>query len=168
MEKHQSIISYLLILLLFLILLKITGFVNIHNIELLGYVFIFFGLSYVFNSFGNSRKGVLFTSTVIFLVGVVLFIISNFEIQQLSKLIIPSSLMIIGIGLLMTYIDGNQLTYIFILSLLFIAAGVIVTITNGGITFRSFYSSFLGVAEKYWPVLLIFVGVFLLFRKENT
>ena len=168
MEKHQSIISYLLTLLLLLILLKIIGIIHIHNLELLGYVFIFFGLSYVFNSFGNSRKGVLFTSTVIFLVGLVLFIISNFEIQQLSKLIIPSSLMIIGIGLLMTYIDGDQLTFVFILSLLFIAAGIIMTITHGEITFRSFISSFIGITAKYWPILLIFAGVFLLFRKGNA
>ena len=168
MEKHQSIISYLLTLLLLLILLKIIGIIHIHNLELLGYVFIFFGLSYVFNSFGNSRKGVLFTSTVIFLVGLVLFIISNFEIQQLSKLIIPSSLMIIGIGLLMTYIDGDQLTFVFILSLLFIATGIIMTITHGEITFRSFISSFIGITAKYWPILLIFAGVFLLFRKGNA
>jgi hypothetical protein len=152
---------------LFLILLKITGLINIHSVELLGYVFIFFGLSYVFNSFGNSRKGVLFISTVIFLVGVVLVIISNFEIQQLSKIIIPSLLMIIGIGLLMTYIDGDQLTYILILSLLFIAAGIIITIAHGEITSHSFYSSILGVTEKYWPVVLIFAGIFLLFRKDN-
>jgi hypothetical protein len=168
LEKHQSIISYLLILLLFLILLKITGFLNIHNVELLGYVLIFFGLSYVFNSFGNRRKGVLFTSTVIFLIGLVLFIISNFEIQHLSKLIVSSSLMIIGTGLLMTYIDGDQLNYILVLSLLLITAGIIITITQGEITFRSFFSSFMWVTEKYWSVVLIFAGVFLLFRKGNT
>jgi hypothetical protein len=168
LEKHQSIISYLLIFLLILILLRVAGFINIQNVELLGYILIYFGLSYVFNSFGNKRKGALFTSTVIFLVGVVLFIISNFEIQQLSKLIIPSSFMIIGIGLFMTYLDGNQLTYILLLSLLFIAVGIIITIIYGEITSHSFYASFLGVTEKYWSVLLIFAGIFLLFRKGNT
>lgn len=167
MEKHQSIISYLLILLIFLILLKITGIINLHNVELLGYVFIFFGLSYTFNSFGSNRKGVLFASTIIFLVGLVLFIISNFEIQHISKLIIPSSLMIIGIGLLMIYIDGGQKTYLLLLSLLFIAAGIIITITHGEISFPSFISSFIRVVEKYWPLILIFGGIFFLFRKAN-
>ena len=168
MEKHQSILSYLLILLLFFILLKITGIINIRNIELLGYVLILFGLSYVFNSFGNNRKGVLFTSTIIFLCGMVLFIISNFEITQPSKLIIPSSLMIVGIGLLMTYIDSTQITYILLLSLLFIAAGIIVTIMHGEINFHSFCLSIVGVVEKYWSVLIIFTGIFLIFRKGNT
>jgi hypothetical protein len=148
--------------------LKITSIINIPNVELLGYVFIFFGLSYVFNSFGNGRKGVLFTSTVIFLVGLVLFIISNFEIQHLSKLIIPSSLMIIGFGLLMTFIDGDQISSILVFSLLFVATGIIIAIIHGGITFSLFFSSFLGVIAKYWSVLLIFAGVFLLFRKGNV
>ena len=150
-----------------MILLKIVGFINIPNVELLGYVFIFFGLSYVFNSFGNGRKGVLFTATVIFLVGMILFIISNFEIQHLSKLYIPSSLMIIGIGLLMTYIDGDQISYILVLSLLFIAAGIIIAITYRGITFSLFFYSLIGVIAKYWSVLLIFAGIFILFRKGN-
>ena len=168
MEKNQPIISYLLTLLFLLVLLKIIGIINIHNLELLGYVFIFLGLSYVFNSFGKNRKGSLFISTVIFFVGLVLFIISNFELQQLSKLIIPASLMIIGVGLLMTYIDGDQRTVVFILSLLFIASGIIITISHGEITFNSFYLSFIRVMKKYWSVLLIFTGVFLLLRKWNT
>ena len=98
----------------------------------------------------------------------VLFIISNFEITQPSKLIIPSSLMIMGIGLLMTYIDGNRITYILLLSLLFITAGIIVTIMHGEINFPSFCLAILGVIEKYWSVLIIFTGIFLIFRKGNT
>jgi len=98
----------------------------------------------------------------------VLFVISNFEITQPSKLLIPSSLMIMGIGLLMTYIDGNQLTYILLLSFLFIAAGIIVIIIHGEINFHSFCLSIVGVVEKYWSVLIIFTGIFLIFRKENT
>jgi hypothetical protein len=168
LEKHQSIISYLLTFLLILILLKITGIIHFNNIELLSYLLIFFGLSYTFNSFGNNRKGLLFVSTVIFLIGLVLFIISNFEIQQVSRLIVPSSFMIIGIGLLMTYIEGNHVTFVFVLSLLLIVAGLIITITNGEITIYSFLSSCIGIMEKYWSVLLIFLGVFFLFRKQNT
>jgi hypothetical protein len=167
LEKHQSIISYLLIFLLFLILLKITGLINIHNVELLSYIFVFFGLSYLFNSLGDNRRGVLFTSTVIFLIGIVLFVISNFEIQHLSELIIPSALMIIGVGLLLIYIDGITAPFFLFMSLLFMTAGIIISITNGGITFHSFGYSFMGVIKKYWPVLIIFVGVFLLFRKRN-
>jgi len=75
--------------------------------------------------------------------------------------------MIIGIGLLMTYIDGDHVTFSLILSLLFITVGIIITITYGEITFRSFYSSFIGITEKYWSVLIIFAGIFLIFRKDN-
>jgi hypothetical protein len=167
LEKRQSIISYLLTFLLILILLRIIGIINLNNIELLSYLLIFFGLSYTFNSFGKNRRGLLFISTVLFLIGLVFFIISNFEIQQMSKIIVPSSLMIIGIGLFMTYLDGNHVIFVFILSLLLIVSGIIITITHGEITISSFFSSCIGITEKYWAVLLIFLGVFLLFRKEK-
>ena len=64
--------------------------------------------------------------------------------------------MIIGVGLLMTYIDGDQRTVVFILSLLFIASGIIITISHGEITFNSFYLSFIRVIEKYWLGIINF------------
>jgi hypothetical protein len=167
LEKRQSIISYLLTLLLILILLKIIGIVNINNLELLSYVFIFWGLSYAFNSFGKKNRWIIFVSTVIFLIGMFMFIYSNFEIMKFSPLIIPSIFMIIGSGLLMTYIDGDQLTFVLILSLVLIASGIIITITHGEISFLSFIVSVFKIAVSYWPVLIIFFGVFLLFRKRN-
>jgi hypothetical protein len=168
MEKHQSIISYLLTFLLILILFKILGVVNLYNTDLLSYLLVFLGLSYAYNSFGNNRKGILFASTVVFLIGLMLFVISNFEIQQVSKIILPSSMMIIGIGLLMIYIDGHKVTYLFVLSLLFILVGVIISITRGRLTFISFLSSGVSIAGKYWPFLVIFAGILLLYRKRKS
>ena len=167
MKKHQSVITYILILLMLLVLLKMTRVINIRNIELLGYVLIFFGLSYVFNSFGQNKPGLLFTATVIFLSGMILFITSNFEIIQPSRLILPAFLMIIGIGFLMVYIDGGMRVPILVFSLSFIIAGIIVTVIRGNFAMHTFFTSISGMAEKYWPVLLIFAGVILLFRKED-
>lgn len=167
MEKHQYIITNLLALLFLLVFLKITGIIHIQNIELLGYVFIFFGLSYAFNSFGNNRKGLLFTSTVVFLFGVILFIFSSFEILQPSHLVLPAILMIIGIGFLMVWLDGEMKNQVLILSMIFIFLGIILTIMKGSITFRSFIMSFADMTTKYWPVLLISAGVFLIYRKKE-
>jgi hypothetical protein len=165
MEKHQSIITYLLSLLLILILLKIIGIIKIHNLELLSYVLIFAGLSYVFRSFGNRRQVVLFTSTIVFLIGVGLFIFSNFEIIPVSSLIAPSSLLIIGVALLMTYFGGASKSFILILSLILIASGIIITITRSHITIISFLSSLFVITINYWPVIIIFAGVLIFFRK---
>jgi len=167
LEKHQYIIMNILALLLLLVFLRITGIIHIQNIELLGYIFIFFGLSYAFNSFGKNKQGVLFTSTVIFLVGLLLFILSNFEILQPSHLILPAALMIIGIAFLMVWFDGEMKNQILFLSTVFIFSGILLTILKGAITFRSFSISLINMTEKYWPVLLIFAGVFLIYRKRR-
>ena len=167
MEKHQSIITNLLALLLLLVFLKISGILHIQNIEILSYVFIFFGLSYAFNSFGKNRQGLLFTSTTIFLIGLTLFIFCNFEIIQPSHLLLPATLMIIGIGFLMVWIDGEMKSQILILSVLFIFSGIALTILKGSITFRSFFVSIADMTAKYWPILLIFAGVLLIYRKKS-
>jgi hypothetical protein len=147
--------------------LKLAGIINIRNSELIGYVFIFLGLSYVFISFGQNRQGLLFASTVIFLAGMILFITGNFEIVQPSRLIFPAILLIIGIGFLMVYIDGAMRPPILVFSLVFIIAGIIVTGYRGNFSLHSFFSSITAMAEKCWPVLLIFAGVFLLFRNGD-
>jgi len=167
LEKHQQIIKNLLFLLLVLIFLKLTGIIHIQSIELLGYLFIFFGLNYAYDSFGKNRQGVLFTATVIFLIGLILFVISKFEILQPSHLILPSVLLIIGVGLLMVWIDGEMKNQVITLSVIFLLSGIILTILKGSITFRSFFISLADMTAKYWPVLLIFAGVLLLYRKQN-
>lgn len=167
MEKHQQIIKNLLLLLLVLILLKLTGIISIQSIELLGYILIFFGLNYAYDSFGKNRQGVLFTATIIFLIGLILFIISKFEILQPSHLILPSVLLIIGVGLLMVWIDGQMKNQVIILSVIFLLFGIILTILKGSITFRSFLVSLVDMSAKYWPVLLIFAGVLLMYRKRS-
>ena len=154
-------------MLLLLVFLKISGIMHIQNIEFLGYVFICFGLSYSFSSFGKNRPGVLFTSTIIFLIGLILFVLSNFEILQPSHLVFPATLLIIGIGFLMVWIDGDLKNSALILSFLFLASGIITIAVKGGLTFRSLFISLLNLSVKYWPVFLIFAGVFFLFRKRN-
>ena len=167
LEKHQYFIANLLTLLLLLVFLKISGIIHIENIELLSYIFIFFGLSYAFNSFGKNRQGLLFTSTVIFLIGLILFIISKFEILQPSHLVLPALLLIIGIGFFIVWIDGEMKNQILVLSIIFLFSGIMMTILKGSITFRSFFVSLADMTVKYWPVLLIFAGVFLMYRKRN-
>lgn len=167
MDKHQYIITNLLILLLLIVFLKITGIIHIQNIELLSYMFIFFGLSYAFNSFGKNRPGLLFTSTVIFLFGIILFIISTFEILEPSHLVLPAILLIIGIGFLIVWIDGEMKNQILILSFIFLLSGIILIILKRSLSLRSFGVSLVDMTLKYWPVLLIFAGVFLMNRKRS-
>ena len=143
------------------------GIINIPNLELLAYVFVFWGLSYVFISFGNNRRWTLFLSTIIFMVGIFLLIYSKFEIIKVHSLIIPSLLMITGIGVLITYIDGYQKPVGFILSFSLIASGLIITITHGEITITTFILSAIKIVKIYWSVILIFLGVLLLFRKRD-
>jgi hypothetical protein len=67
----------------------------------------------------------------------------------------------------MVWIDGEMKNQVITLSVIFLLSGIILTILKGSITFRSFFISLADMTAKYWPVLLIFAGVLLLYRKQN-
>lgn len=162
MEKHQPVITYLIGFLLLTLGLKFIGLINIESIEILSFLMIIFGISYVFLSFGENKKGVLFTSTVIFLSGVITYIVNNFEFFNSSLLLYPSFFLIIGIAFLMIYIDGNISLIYLAVSLLFLLVGLVLIFLRGNFKGSSFLSSLVNVTMIYWPIIFIAVIVYLL------
>lgn len=162
MEKHQPVIIYLAIFLLASLVLKMTGLINVSSIELLAYMLIIFGISYVFLSFGNNRKGILFTATIIFLMGVSVYLFNNFEFFDPTRLIYPSLVFMMGIGFLMIYIDGGLGLGYLIVSLGLIIFGMVLTFIRGDFSGSSFFHSLISVAGKYWIIIIISILIFLL------
>jgi len=75
--------------------------------------------------------------------------------------------MIIGVGLFMVWIDGEMKNQVLFLSVIFLLSGIILTILKGNITFISFGVSLVDISAKYWPILLIFAGILLLYGKRS-
>jgi hypothetical protein len=169
LKNHQPILIYILSFLALSILLKILGVIDYDTITILGYAFIFYGISAVYLSFGKGRKLFLFFGTFIFLVGLVMFLVSNFEFGNIRALLFPAILLIIGISMLMIYIDGNAGTFVIVSSAFFIAAGIMFTYTIGEFSFNRLINSILSITLKYWPVILIVLGIiFLIKRNEKS
>jgi len=162
LEKHQPVIIYMAVFLLFSLLLRITGLIEIENLELLSYMLMIFGISYLFISFGRNRKGVLFTSTVIFLTGILMYLLSNFEFFVPSRMLYPSIIFIAGTAFLMIYIDGGlSKRYLFISTGLIVFSLILIFI-RGDFKGSSFLNSLIIVAGKYWIILLLVIIIFLL------
>lgn len=142
--------------------LKFLGVIRISSIEILGFMMMIFGISYVFLSFGKNRKGLLFTSSVIFLVGVTVFLVNNFNFFNTSALLYPAAMFIFGISFLMVFIDGDTSLVYLIVSVAFFIMGVVITAIKGKLSLRVFFASLLEVAVSYWPVIFIVVVVYLL------
>lgn len=168
MKIYQSILTYLLIFLALALILKIFGIIFLTGSELFGYAFIFFGISSAYVSLGQQQAPSLFLGTIIFLIGILLYVINNFLIFWNSQLYIPVSMLMVGIAFFMVFFDDTSRKKSFISSVTFIFLGIILTIITGELKPGSFISAVFDVAGSYLPVLIITLGIlFLVWWEEK-
>ena len=98
MRKYQSIFTYLFLFFALSLVLKFFGIIRIAVEEIISYALIFYGIIDVYLSLGKNHKFSLFSGTVFFLVGILLFILNNFLIFWGLDLLLPSALFIPGIA----------------------------------------------------------------------
>lgn len=147
--------------------MKLFGVIDVAIAELLGYALIFYGITLVYTSFGKNRTGVLFIGSTLFLTGLLLFLINNFEFTNNNDVIFPAALLIIGIDFLMLFLDNTERLSFIAVSLTAIFSAIIVTLLLGSITFRTFFISIINIVEKYWPVVLIAAGLIIILNIEH-
>lgn len=167
MSNSQPIFIYLLIFLALSIVLKLFGVIDVTTVELLGYALIFYGITLVYTSFGKNHTGILFIGSSLFLTGLLLFLINNFEFTNSNEIIFPAVLLIIGINFLMLFLDNTERLSFIAVSLTAIFSAIIVTFLLGSITFRTFFISIINIVEKYWPIVIIAVGLIVLLNIEH-
>lgn len=155
MNNNQPILVYLLIFLALSIVLKLFGIIDVENTELVSYVMIFYGINLVYLSFGRKRQGLLLTGTILFLVGLLLFLINNFEFINNREIIFPSTLLILGTGFLMLFLNDTSKKNLLLISLTLILSAIIVTALLGSITVSSFIDSIIKITVKYWLVAVV-------------
>ena len=148
-------------------MLKLWGIIDFNNNEIWGYGLIFYGISLVYISFGNDQRGRLFIGSIIFLIGLFLFIISKFEFFSVSTLLIPSLLLIFSIGFFMLFLDNLHEKSPLLISLIFFIAGTIYTLFKGEISLFSFINSIKQIIFNYWPVVLIAIAIILIIHREK-
>ncbi len=167
MKKNQLIIIYLLAFLAFTVLLNLFGIVNITNPEILSYALIFAGLGLFFNSFGKDNKSLLFSSSFIFLWGVILFLINNFEFRNNSEVLYPALILNIGFSFLMLFIDSMKDKIYLLISIVFILLGIASALFWGKFNSSIFFNSFAVITVKYLPIIIIAAGIYFLLRKSE-
>ncbi len=167
MNNNKPILIYLLTFLVLSIILRLFGIINIESTELVGYALIFYGISLVYTSFGQNRAGVLFTGSLLFLVGFLLYLLNNFNFANKKDIIFPSVLFILGINFLMLFFDDPAKKNFLAISAALVLSAIIVTIVLGSITFQSFLSTISDIAVKYWPVLLVSVLLLIIIHRDG-
>ncbi len=167
MEKHQPLITYLLSFIAFAILLNLFGIIDFANSEILGYALLFYGISSVYISFEEELKIFLFTGSTAFLTGVLLIIINYFNFFDITEIIVPALLFILGIDFLMLYISDKSYLLGLLISIVFIVLGMILTIKHGSFKILHFLEAIVAVFKIYWPIIIAALVVLFVISKSS-
>jgi hypothetical protein len=150
------------------VILKVVGLLIISKEEILAYTFIFYGISSVYLFMGKNKKFRLFLGTMAFLIGIVFFIINNFEIISLTRIIFPSVILIPGIGCLILYIDHTDDKIILWASLILILIGLVYSVSFGTMKLGFFMDSIYKIILKYWIIVIITIIIILGFNSNAS
>jgi hypothetical protein len=164
--RNNLILIYLLLFVAILILLRALGVIHISNDELLGYVLIIYGLSLFYSSFISGRKIFLFIGSTIFLIGIIFFLLSNFQFQNTHDFILPAIIFVLSISSFMVYLsDTTQKISVYIAIILCaLGIGAMALIIKNGIA--GYFVNIVFITEIYWPMFIILIVVVMLVNKN--
>lgn len=161
------LLGFSLIIIGIFFLLRFFEIINTPFTLIASYVFIFYGIADVYFSFGTGYRGRLFFASIIFLSGIMMFVINNYEILYPSSAIFPSILFITGAGFLILFIDnmnekiflysGIFLTLISLLSITFLKDSAIIQTAN----------NISMLVLDYWPVFVLLFGINILLMRKR-
>ena len=168
MFKNLSIITYIAVFLVLAVLLKLVGLINSSYTELGSYALIFYGISTVYVSIGKNKRNLLFVGTTAFLIGVELFITSNYDFLRVSHLVLPSIFFILGAGFLILFFDDYSNKLLLIISAIFIVSAIYFFHRLGTFNFSNFIKSSLSISIKYWPVIIIIAALIIILNRNKN
>jgi hypothetical protein len=121
-----------------------------------------FGIVKAVDGFGKKRSGRVFWGTFLFLFGVYELLRDLDVIELRSYWMFPAILLIIGLSLLMMYINSPREWHLLIPSLLLLGTGAAIILTEFGYFYRY---DVIEAVRMYWPVGLILFGFALVARR---
>ena len=165
--KHSQITILTLVLIFFVaaVFLRLLDLINLDSTELFAYGFILYGVATVYTTFGEKNKFLLFAGSVVFLAGIVISLPQHFEFVKPLNIFLPSSALILGIALLIVFLDDTKNKAIMIASFILIIAGFVLVFISRSVQLSVYFESVIDFIIVYWPVLLIVSGVTIILKR---
>jgi hypothetical protein len=145
-----------------LLLLDRLSIVDFGFARILWGTIIVFGLIQVVYGFSRNRNAKIFWGTVLFLYGVYFFT-RTFEMFN-ARLLIPSSIIILGVAFLMLYFNNLKEWFLVIPGIGLTGIGLILFL--GQLEVYEWWDVWIPI-RKYWPVVLILTGVAILISSRS-
>lgn len=167
MKISRNLILYVFFFFCILLILRLTGIISISMGEIIGYGFLFWGAGIVYQFWGSDYNTLIFSGTVLFLSGIFLYVINNFEFFITGKIIFPAILFICSAGFFMLYLNRLQQKTFLFASLVMLISGSIITAGIGNLQWNIFMISFKGLLIGVVPVFVVFLIIIILLNKKQ-
>ncbi|MEW6194364.1 MAG: hypothetical protein AB1521_04300 [Bacteroidota bacterium] len=140
-------------------LLSYYSILNISPYTAVGLTFILFGIPSTYLAFKNNRRDLLLLSALIFMIGTILIVKSNYEIINDRGIVFTSILFIGGTLFFILFIDNTRVKGFLFASLILIIMGIIPVTFSKEIGILDYANKAADLAEDFWPVVLIILGL---------
>lgn len=167
MAKITVISILLAAFLLVALLLSGIGVLDFSATEILCLLLIIAGIALAYIGLDDKADVTVFSGTVLFLVGTFLLTTLNFEVNIESTAYLPIVLLVSAVGFLMIYINRPSKKFNIIISALFFISASVLILTRTKFKLTGFVQVILPLLSIYWPVIVIFILLVILLRKEK-
>lgn len=142
-----------------ILFLKLFGEITAPDTQIYGNMLLFCGIVSVFVNMGKQRKGSLFLGVFSFMIGVLFYVMNNFDIMSTNRIILPALFFVFGSGFLFIYLDDlSEITFLIVSVFLMLAAYFTFAFYDSFESIR-FSASISKTTLDYWEYLFIIIGV---------
>ncbi|MCF8241270.1 MAG: hypothetical protein K9J16_07775 [Melioribacteraceae bacterium] len=165
LNNNKFLLGLFLLFVGMALLIDSIGLVSLKSNLVFAYALLGYGLISVYLSLGSDQRGRLFISTAAFLIGVVLYVISQYELLNKYDIILPSVLFISGSGFMVLFIDNtNEKSFLFS-SLILYTASILIIYFSGSSGIIDFITRINIIFIDYWAVFLVLMGLGVLLNR---
>ncbi len=167
-QKNKLLLSFSLITLGAMLMLQYIGIIGGAGGEIYGFILAGYGIISVYILSGSGQKGKLFLSGVLFILGVLLIILGNYEILSPVKLLLPTILFAAGTGFALLFADNHREPVFLVISVVLLAAGIFASIYFNLFSTIQAANKIALVIYQYWPVIFILIGFSIILNRNRV
>jgi hypothetical protein len=157
-----------LIVLGIMLLLRYFDLITAGEEEIFGFVLTAYGIISVYILSGSGKKGRLFITGILFILGVLLIVLGNFEILSPVKLLLSTVLFALGTAFALLFVDNFRETVFLVVSLILLGAGIFTAIYFKLFSTIQAANKIALVIFQYWPVIFILIGFSIILNRNKV
>jgi len=149
------------------VLLNLLQLTHLSQEEVFSIILIFYGLITFVKAFDKLKRSGLFLTSVLMNVGIILFVLTHYEILNWYDVITPSLFYVVGSGLIILYLENTSQKIFAFTAAFFLILSFVSIIYLKSMWVIAVMHRITLILFDFWPLFFILFGVMLIVTKPN-